>query len=43
VGQNKTGPYTLGYRKVRDREIVVQVDGRALKETSSVWIGAGER
>jgi hypothetical protein len=21
VGQNKTGPYTLGYRNVRDREM----------------------
>ena len=32
VGQNKTGPYTLGYRNVHDKEIVVQVDGRPLGE-----------
>lgn len=32
VGQNKTGPYTLSYRNVHDKQIVVQVDGRALGE-----------
>ncbi len=42
VGQNKTGTYTLGYRNVHDKEIVVQVDGRALKENEfSVDRGKG--